>query len=82
MKDSGGDALLLEMAEDTIQGNPEAVDKWVTGEAGSWGFLAGQAVIALRKRLGRKLEEHERRRVWSLLWERLAALKEGRRSEL
>lgn len=35
---------------------------------GAWGKLAGLAVIAHRDKLGRKLEEPERRAVWDALW--------------
>ena len=49
----------------------EKVAAWRRGEPGSWGYLAGQAVMACKERIGRALTEDERRRVWSLLWERL-----------
>lgn len=36
--------------------------------AGAWGRLAGLAVIAHRQRLGRRLEDPERRAVWAAVW--------------
>jgi hypothetical protein len=41
------------------------------GVAGSWGALAGKAVLLYRDRLGRRLTDAERRAVWALLWQRL-----------
>ena len=35
---------------------------------GAWGRLAGLAVIAHRERLGRRLEDPERRAVWDAVW--------------
>lgn len=35
---------------------------------GAWGRLAGLAVIAHRERLGRRLEDRERRAVWDAVW--------------
>lgn len=70
-----GDAPTLEVVEATIRENPKIVRKWLNDEPGSWGYLAGQAVLSLRQRLGRKLKEAERRQVWSVLWGRLVELK-------
>ena len=61
--------------ESTLQCHREVVGKWMAGEAGSWGFLAGQAVLALRRKMGRNLTEHERREVWHRLWERLMGMR-------
>jgi hypothetical protein len=47
------------------------VDAWLRDEPGSWGALAGQAVLAARRALGRRLTETERRIVWQALWDRL-----------
>jgi hypothetical protein len=47
----------------------------MSGEAGGWGFLAGQAVMALRRRMNRRLTEEERREVWHRLWERLTEMR-------
>ena len=49
----------------------ETVDAWLRDEPGSWGALAGQAVLAARRALGRRLTEPERRIVWQALWDRL-----------
>jgi len=38
------------------------------GEPGAWGFLAGQAVYAVRTHAGRSLGDTERRLVWSRMW--------------
>ena len=64
-------------ADRTIGEHPEQVAAWLAGRPGAWGFLAGQAVLGERARLGRRLTEPERRRVWAALW---AAL-ERRRGE-
>ncbi len=47
------------------------VDAWLRDEPGSWGTLAGQAVLAARRARGRRLTEPERRIVWQALWDRL-----------
>lgn len=36
--------------------------------AGAWGRLAGLAIVAHRRRLGRRLEDPERRAVWDAVW--------------
>ena len=51
-----------------VKGNQDKVVGWMTGEPGSWGFLAGQAVITVRKSAGRDLADMERRLVWSRMW--------------
>ena len=61
--------------ESTLKCHQEVVGKWMAGETGSWGFLAGQAVMALRRRMGRRLTEQERREVWHRLWERLTEMR-------
>ncbi len=50
------------------------VAAWRRNEAGAWGALAGQAILAVRQALGRKLTEPERRIVWQAMW---ALLNEG-----
>jgi hypothetical protein len=59
----------------TIEKFPDMVNRWLEGQPGSWGFLAGQAVIAYRDRLGRSLADQERRQVWDALWRRLNEVK-------
>jgi hypothetical protein len=46
----------------------EKVVGWLKNEPGCWGFLAGQAVTAVRHQLGRSLTDAERRLVWDRLW--------------
>ncbi len=53
---------------DVVNGNQDKVVGWMKGEPGAWGFLAGQAVATVRARADRKLEDAERRLVWSRLW--------------
>ena len=53
----------------------EIVAAWMHDEPGAWGKLAGQAVLAERRRLGRPLTERERRVVWQALWDTLVALR-------
>ena len=65
---------LAEAVDVTIRAHRDVVSKWKAREPGAWGFLAGQAVLALRRGLGRRLEDHERRMVWQRLWETLTSL--------
>ena len=58
------DPILAEVVND----NQDKVVGWMKGEPGAWGFLAGQAVATVRSRADRKLEDAERRLVWSRLW--------------
>jgi hypothetical protein len=58
------DPILAEVVKD----NQGKVVGWMKGEPGAWGFLAGQAVTAVRTHADRKLEDPERRLVWSRLW--------------
>ena len=58
------DPILAEV----VKGNQNKVVGWMKGEPGAWGFLAGQAVAAVRSSAGRRLEDPERRLVWSRLW--------------
>ena len=59
----------------TIEGNVPMVQQWVAGQPGSWGFLAGKAVIVCRQKMGRTLTDWERREVWHLLWSDLMKLR-------
>lgn len=65
------DSLLL----DLIRANREKVAAWLRDEPGSWGFLAGQAVVAVRRETGRPLTAPERRQVWHRLWQLLSQLR-------
>ena len=53
---------------DVVNDNQGKVVSWIKGEPGSWGFLAGQAVITVRGHTGRDLADTERRLVWSRMW--------------
>ena len=71
MPDSGDEAdvaldqILARVADD----HPDRVDGWIRDEPGHWGFFAGQAVLAVRQLVGRRLEEPERRFVWHRMWQ-------------
>lgn len=65
------DAILLA----TLNEQAGLVAAWLRDEPGSWGALAGQAIIATRRALGRSLTDAERRIVWQTLWDRLALLR-------
>ena len=69
---------LDEAVRETIEGNSATVAAWLRGEAGAWGALAGKAVVAYRRRLGRALTDAERRQVWQALWQRLTEVAEKR----
>ena len=72
------DQAIEEAVRLTIEGNPDMVEKWLADAPKSWGHLAGKAVAACRRKLGRGLVESERRLVWSTLWQRLTELKAAR----
>ena len=75
MKSSPSEEPIQEAIRRTIESNASIVEKWLVGQPGSWGFLAGRAVITYRQMLGRSLTDPERREVWHLLWRRLTELK-------
>ena len=60
---------------DVVNDNQDKVVAWIKGESGSWGFLAGQAVITVRGHAGRDLADIERRLVWSRMWSLLEGVK-------
>ena len=66
------DALLVGV----INGNRDRVVGWMNEEPGSWGFLAGRAVLACKEFKGAPLTESERREVWGRMWELLTVIKE------
>ena len=67
--DSGSaDAALDQLLEDIADAHPDRVDGWLRNEPGHWGFFAGQAVLAVRGLVDRRLEEPERRYVWHRMW--------------
>lgn len=51
-----------------VRDHQEKVVGWLKNEPGCWGFLAGQAVAATRRQVGRSLADSERRLVWDRLW--------------
>ena len=65
-------------ARSTIAEHPEQVAGWLANRPGAWGFLAGQAILRERGRLGRRLTEAERRLVWAALWEQLERVRDTR----
>ncbi len=67
------DAAAREAVRKTVAEHPEKIAAWLRNEPGSWGFLAGQAVVACRQLLGRSLTEAERRVVWERMWRALLA---------
>ncbi|MBM2826639.1 MAG: hypothetical protein HW403_703 [Dehalococcoidia bacterium] len=62
--------------EATVADNPQVVEGWLIGTPKTWGYLAGRAVGAARRRLGRDLTDGERRAVWAALWYRLQQIKQ------
>jgi hypothetical protein len=60
-----------------VEEHPTTVAAWLRDEPGSWGALAGQAVLATRRALGRSLSDAERRIVWQAMWDRLGAIRRG-----
>ena len=73
MGDTASKEPIEEVVRKTIGGNAGMVQKWIDGQPGSWGYLAGQAVIAYRRALGRTLTDWERREMWHRLWESLTS---------
>jgi hypothetical protein len=74
------DSLTEEQLRDaislTIKSNGSMVEGWLKNKPGCWGNLAGQAVLACRQKLGRRLTDEERRTVWRELWKTLTELKQ------
>ena len=68
-----------ESIESVMRAHVAQVRAWLANESGAWGYLAGQAVLAERRRLGRSLTERERRAVWQALWDRLVELRTRQR---
>ena len=72
------DIALDEVLAGVADAHPDRVAGWLRNEPGHWGFFAGQAVLAVRQLIGRRLEEPERRFVWHRMW---VVLQERRRLE-
>ncbi len=43
--------------EGALAANAAAVERWRHGERGAWGHIAGQAVLACRRELGRAVSD-------------------------
>lgn len=69
------EARLRKVLDSVIEANEELVRGWMAGAPKTWGPLAGVAVGAVRRSLGRDLTESERRAVWSAMWRRLEEIK-------
>ena len=65
------DAALDRLLREIVAAHPDRVDGWLRNEPGQWGFLAGQAVLAVRRLIGRRLTDAERRWVWHRMWQTL-----------
>jgi len=44
------------------------VRRWTENQPGAWGYLAGQGILAYRRKLGRRLSDGERHALWQALW--------------
>ena len=65
------DAALDRLLREVVAAHPDRVEGWICNEPGQWGFLAGQAVLAVRRLIGRRLTDGERRWVWHRMWQTL-----------
>ena len=74
------DAALDRALAQVADAHPDRVAGWLRNEPGHWGFFAGQAVLAIRQLVGRRLAEPERRFVWHQMW--LVLQEKRRESEL
>jgi Asp-tRNA(Asn)/Glu-tRNA(Gln) amidotransferase B subunit len=68
---------LRQAVQETILAHPEVVQRWIQNQPGAWGFLAGQGILAFRRRLGRRPDDVERRALWQALWTALETLRGG-----
>jgi len=62
------DAVIREVAHETVQAWPDLALGTRTARPKAWGALAGHGVAALRARLGRGVTDAERRALWAALW--------------
>jgi hypothetical protein len=62
------DAVIREVAQETVQAWPDLALGTRTARPKAWGALAGRGVAALCARLGREVTDAERRAVWAALW--------------
>lgn len=58
-----------------IEENRALVEHWIAGKPGSWGALAGKAIVAVTRHMNKSLTNEEKRIVWQLLWDRLVKIK-------
>ena len=63
------DISLDQLLAGVADAHPDRLAGWIHDEPGHWGFFAGQAVVAVRELVGRRLEEPERRFVWHRMWQ-------------
>lgn len=56
-------------ARDTVRANGALAADVVAGRPKAWGALAAKGIVTYRERVGRPLEDDERRALWSALWE-------------
>lgn len=68
--DSADQALHRALSQ-IADAHPERLAGWLANEPGHWGFFAGQAVLAVRRLIGRRLTEPERRYIWRQMWQTL-----------
>lgn len=69
---------ILATARETVAADEALAAAVRARRAGAWGRLAGLAVIAHRERLGRRLEDPERRAVWDAVWREVHATADER----
>ena len=72
--DNLADLELATIIGAVFQCHAVTVAAWQRNEPGSWGALAGQSVLAVRRALGRVLTDAERRQVWQAAWDQLMQL--------
>ena len=75
MDDSLTEDKLREAIRLTIDSNSHMVKQWLKNQPGSWGYLAGKAVLDCRQQVGRRLTDIERHTAWRKLWNTLSELK-------
>ncbi|HEV8536617.1 MAG TPA: hypothetical protein VGR87_13015 [Candidatus Limnocylindria bacterium] len=62
------DELIERVARETVAAWPELALGTRTARPKAWGALAAHGVTALRRRLGRRPTDDERRTMWDALW--------------
>ena len=69
---------ILATARETVAADEALAAAVRARRAGAWGRLAGLAIIAHRERLGRRLDDPERRAVWDAVWREVHATADER----